>query len=62
MDESFLLKLPRPRVRRGNHERVRQSKIHEPYRGTPAKGGVEPTVEDGLDEWERWQEDRDEAQ
>jgi len=58
VDESFLLKLPRPRVRKGNHERVRQSKIHEPRKEREAP----PSVEDGLDEWERWQEDRDEAQ
>ena len=57
MDESFLLKMPRPRVRKGNHERVRQVQVHE-----PRKEREPPSVEDGLDEWERWQEDRDEAQ
>lgn len=60
--EGFILKLPRTRVRKANHERVRQTKIHEPYGRTPAKGRVEPTVEDGLDEWERGQESWHEAQ
>jgi hypothetical protein len=56
-DAGFSLKLPRTRPRKGDHERVRQTKVHE-----PRKEREPPTVEDGLDDWDRWQEDRDEAQ
>jgi hypothetical protein len=54
---SKTIRSPKPKVRKGDNAQVRISKVHEER----IKQAKEPKVEDGLTEWQRGRDEREEA-